>query len=157
MGHPFFVVGEERSGKLYYGDHDDDRRKDHQVGIEQDENSGVVKAPFALKAAGRLRHAPDGNQQSKDLPVRAVNIFDAGKAGKAQAGGKCPHREQDGANQRFLPQAKDREEEMHNLSMYSRGRCTAAALYRGGCRGGMGGAARRACCRRLRGLGRRSA
>jgi hypothetical protein len=31
-----------------------------------------------------------------------------GKAGKAQTGDECADREEDGANQRFLPQAKDR-------------------------------------------------
>jgi hypothetical protein len=50
-----------------------------------------------------------------------VNVLNVGKAGKAQAGGKCAHRKEDGAHQRPLPQAKDREEEMHNPSMYRGG------------------------------------
>lgn len=103
-----------------YGKHDHDRCKDHQVCVQEDEYAGVVQAPFALNTAGRLRHAPDGDEESEDLPVRAVEILDAGKAGEAQAGGKCADREQDGPNQRFLPQTKDREKMMHNPSMYSR-------------------------------------
>ncbi len=44
-----------------------------------------------------------------------------GKAGEAQAGGECAQRKKDGAKKRFLPQAEDGEDEMHNLSMYSAG------------------------------------
>lgn len=74
-----------------HGKHDYDRRKDHQVGVEENEDAGVVEAPLALKAAGRLRHAPRSNQQSENLPVRAVKVLDVRKAGKAQAGYKCAH------------------------------------------------------------------
>lgn len=35
------------------------------------------------------------------------------EAGEVQAGGKCAEREEDGAHERFLPQAEDQEEMMH--------------------------------------------
>jgi hypothetical protein len=41
------------------------------------------------------------------------------KAGKEQAGGECAEREDDGAHERFLPQAEDLEEMMHNSSEYA--------------------------------------
>ena len=112
---------------LRHGKHNHDGRKDHEVGIQEDEHACVVEAPLTPQAAGGLRHAPCCNQQSENLPVRAVHVFDAGKAGEAQAGGKCAHRKENGAHQRPLPQAKDREEEMHNPSMYRGG---AKALLR---------------------------
>jgi hypothetical protein len=74
----------------------------------------VVEAPLALEAAGGLCHAPHGNQQSENLPVGAVEVFNVREAGKVQAGGKCAQRQENGADERFLPQAEDQEEMMHN-------------------------------------------
>ena len=124
---PICSNNELLSEPLWHGEHDHDGRKDHEVGIQEDEHACVVEAPLTPQAAGGLRHAPCCNQQSENLPVRAVHVFDAGKAGEAQAGGKCAHRKEDGAHQRPLPQAKDREEVMHNPSMYRGG---AKALLR---------------------------
>jgi hypothetical protein len=50
-----------------------------------------------------------------------VKILNARKAGEAEAGGKCAEREENGARERFLAQAEEGEEEMHNPSMYSDG------------------------------------
>ncbi len=52
-------------GIIRDGEQDNDRGKDHEVGIEQDEHAGVVEAPFALQAAGGLRHAPGGDEQAR--------------------------------------------------------------------------------------------
>lgn len=81
----------------------------------------MVKAPFALEAAGRLGHAPRGKQQSENLPPGAMKVFNARKAGKAKAGGECSQREKNSAHERFLAQAEDRKEQMHNPSMYAGG------------------------------------
>src|ERR1035441_8346860 len=59
----------------WHSKHDHDCRKDHEVGIQEDEHAGVVEAPLAPQAAGGLRHAPRGNEQSENLPVRAVNVL----------------------------------------------------------------------------------
>ncbi len=71
-----------------HGKQNHNGRKDHQVGIEQDEHAGMVEAPSALQAAGGLRHAPRGNQQGKNLPSRAAQVSDVRKPGQAQAGRK---------------------------------------------------------------------
>ncbi len=63
----------------------------------------MVKVPFALQAAGRLRHAQSRNQKRKKLPIRAMQILDVWKAGQAQAGGKGAERKESGARQRSLP------------------------------------------------------
>jgi len=105
-----------------HGKQNHNGRKDHQVGIEQDEHAGMVEAPSALQAAGCLRHAPRGNQQGKNLPSRAAQVSDERKPGQTQAGREGAQRESDGANERRLPQAKDGNEETHNPSMYRGGR-----------------------------------
>jgi len=98
----------------------------------------MIEAPFALEAAGSLGHAPRSNQQSENLPVRSVQVLDVRKAGQAQAGGKCAQRKENGAHERFLPQAKDREEEMHNPSMYRGGAAEAICRIQGSQRGRRG-------------------
>lgn len=113
------------------GKHDHDGRKDHQVGIQEEEHAGMVEAPLSPQAAGSLCHAPRGNQQSENLPVRSMQVLDVRKAGQAQAGGKCAQRKENGAHERFLPQAKDREEEMHNPSMYRGGAAEAICRIQG--------------------------
>jgi hypothetical protein len=94
-----------------------DCRQDHEVGVEKNEDAGMVEAPPPLQAAGGLCHAPCGNQQSENLPTCAVKIFDIGESRQAQTGGKCTHRENDGADQRLLAQAEDRRAEGHNFSL----------------------------------------
>ena len=74
----------------------------------------MVEAPLSLEAAGCLCHAPYCNQQSENLPVGAVEVLYVRKAGEVQAGGKCAEREKNGADERFLPQAEDLEEMVHN-------------------------------------------
>lgn len=81
----------------------------------------MVETPPALEAARRLCHAPGGNQQGENLPARAMKIFDGRKAGEPQATEECAQRQDNGADQRSLPQAKDVGAEKHNLSMYSAG------------------------------------
>lgn len=93
----------------------------------------MVEAPLALEAAGGLGHSPRGNQQSENLPPGAVKILNMRKAGKVEAGGECAQREENSARERFLAQAEDGEDEMHNPSMYAGGARTAEAI--GGERG----------------------
>ena len=101
--------------KLLRGEkHEHDCGENHELGVKKDEYAGVVEAPLALEAAGGLSHAPYGDQQSENLPVGAVEVFYMREAGEVQAGGKCAEREKNGADERFLPQAEDREEMMHN-------------------------------------------
>jgi hypothetical protein len=45
-----------------------------------------------------------------------VEILNVRKAGKAQAGGKCAQRKENGARERFLPEMKNPEAE-HNFSL----------------------------------------
>ena len=94
-------------GRSRYDKQDHDRGKDHEVGVEEDEHTSVVEAPFALEAAGGLGHAPRGNQQSENLPPGAVKILNMRKAGKVEAGGECAQREENSARERFLAQAED--------------------------------------------------
>lgn len=49
-----------------------DQGEDHQLGVKQDEDAGMVEAPFAAKAPGCVDHSPNGYRQDKVLPVRAV-------------------------------------------------------------------------------------
>ena len=114
-----FVLGPPE--RLRHGQQNHDSREDHQVGVEQDEDTGMVETPFAAQAAGRLCHAPRGHQEGEKLPVRAVQIADVREAGQAQAGCKCAQRKQQGAQQRFLPQSKDVGAKAHNLSLYRDG------------------------------------
>lgn len=91
----------------------------------------MVEAPLALDAAGGLCHAPYCNQQSENLPVGAVEVFNVREAGEVQAGGKCAEREKDGAHERFLPQAEDQEEMMHNpFNVRCQGACCSARRAR---------------------------
>ena len=113
------------------GKHDHDGRKDHQVGIQEEEHAGMVEAPLSPQAAGSLCHAPRGNQQSENLPVRSMQVLDVRKAGQAQAGGKRAQRKENGAHERFLPHAEDREEVMHNPSMYRGGAAEAICRTQG--------------------------
>lgn len=106
---------------LGHGDQNHDTGEDHQVYIEQDEDPGVVEAPSAAQATGRLRHAPCGNQEGQKLPIRAVQIVDVWEAGEAQAGGKCAQGKEHGAQQRFLPQTEDVRAKAHHLSLYRDG------------------------------------
>jgi len=105
-----FSLGES----LRCEEHEHDCGEDHEVCIQEEKHAGVIKAPLALEAAGGFGHAPHGNHQSENLPVGAVEVFYVREAGKAQAGGKCAEREKDSADERFLPQAEDLEEMMHN-------------------------------------------
>jgi hypothetical protein len=79
------------------GNQDDNRGENHEVGIEQKEHAGVVEAPTALQAAGRLSHTPGGNEKREKLPMRAVQISNVGKSGKPETGGKCAQRQENGA------------------------------------------------------------
>ncbi len=68
---------------------DNDRRQDHEVGVEQDEHAGMVKTPPPLQAASRLCHAPGGDEQGKNQPPRTVEILNVGKSSEPQAGREC--------------------------------------------------------------------
>jgi len=81
----------------------DDGGEHHEVGIEKKQHASVVETPSALKTARCFRHAPTTHQQGKNLPRRAVKVFDVGKTGEAQAAEESAEREHDGAHQRALP------------------------------------------------------
>jgi len=81
----------------------------------------MVRTPFAAQAAGGFSHSPGGDEKSKNLPVRGMQIVDIGKAGKTQAGDKGAQREKNGARKGFLAQAIDGEEEMHVCINYRAG------------------------------------
>ncbi|SPE22489.1 hypothetical protein SBA5_340015 [Candidatus Sulfotelmatomonas gaucii] len=76
----------------------DDGCEDQQVGIEEDEDAGVVQAPSTLQAASRFGHAPRREEQGKDLPRGTVKVLDIREACKPQAGQKCSYRQNDGAH-----------------------------------------------------------
>ena len=50
----------------------DGQRQNHQLGVEQDEDPGVVQAPLAVQAARRFHHAPERGEHRQELPVRRV-------------------------------------------------------------------------------------
>jgi len=60
---PVIALPCERSERLplRHSKENYDSSEDHEVGIEQEENTGMVKTPFPLQAAGRLCHAPRGH------------------------------------------------------------------------------------------------
>lgn len=95
------------AGRSGDGEQDDDCGEDHEVGVEEDEHAGVIEAPFAPEATGRLSHAPGGDQQSENLPPGAVKILNVRKTGQVEAGGQCAEREENRAREGFLAQAKD--------------------------------------------------
>ena len=67
---------------------DDDCDQDHQIGIEQDEDAGMIETPLSPQAAGGFAHAPCGGQKDQNLPVRATEVPAIGKASQAQTRGK---------------------------------------------------------------------
>lgn len=102
---------------LRHGEQNHNAGQDHEIGVKKDEYAGVVKTPLAPQTASRLRHAPRGYQKGKELPMRTMQVFDGWKTGQAQTCGECAQREQDGAQQRFLPQTEDVRANAHNLSL----------------------------------------
>jgi len=94
--------------------------QDHQFGIEQDENTGVVEAPAAAEAAGCLNHRPASGQNGQKLPVGSMRGVEVGIAGKSQAGCECAEREQDAANERPTANAEDgRAKERHASTLFA--------------------------------------
>ena len=77
----------------------------------------MVQAPSTLQAASGFCHTPRREKERKDLPWGTVEVLDIRESGKPQTGQKCSHRQNDGANERPLPQAEGREEG-HNPSGY---------------------------------------
>jgi len=45
-----------------------DQGNDHELGVEQDENAGVVEAPFSAETACGFDHAPCGGDGYEELP-----------------------------------------------------------------------------------------
>jgi hypothetical protein len=101
-----------------HGEKHDDGGENHEIGVEEQEDAGVVEAPAALQATGRLCHAPGGDQQGDDLPVGAMKVLDVGKSGQTEAGSKGTDREENGSGEGFLPQAEDGEVRRHSISLY---------------------------------------
>src|ERR1035438_455666 len=81
--------------------------QDHQFGVEQDEDAGVVETPAAPEAASRFGHRPGCSKNGEDLPARGMQGFEFGKAGEAQAGSEGTEGEQDAAEERPLAKAKN--------------------------------------------------
>ncbi len=54
----------------------------------------MVKIPGLAHAAHCLHHSPAGERQSKNLPIRAMQIIDIREAGQVQAGEKRTESEQ---------------------------------------------------------------
>lgn len=71
--------------------------QNHKLGIEQNQNTGVIKIPALAHAAQRFHHSPAGERHGKNLPMGAMQIVDIRKAGQAQAGKKRTESEQDAA------------------------------------------------------------
>lgn len=90
----------KRSG---HGHEGNDAGKDHEIGVEEDENAGMVEVPSALEATKGLDQAPGCDQERKELPIGAVQIVDIREAGETEAGRKGAEREEDGAGEGFLP------------------------------------------------------
>src|ERR1035441_2490105 len=90
--------------------------QDQKLGVEQDEDAGVVEAPFAPQAAGGLHHPPADEGHDKNLPKRGVQVVGIRKAFKAQAGREGGEGEQDAAEQGFRPRAKDGGTGQHHTS-----------------------------------------
>ena len=59
--------------------------ENHKLGVQQNQNTSMVKIPALAHAAQRLHHSPAGERHSKNLPVRAMQIIDIWKAGQTQA------------------------------------------------------------------------
>ena len=72
---------------------EDGHGEDHEFGIEEDEDSGVVEAPAAAEAAGGVDHAPCGGEDGEELPDGGVKMSGVGKAGEAHAGEERAERE----------------------------------------------------------------
>src|SRR5580698_9455415 len=83
--------------ELLHGQQEHDPGKDHQIGIEQDEDSGVVGTPFTAQATGCFCHAPRGYYEGQKLPMRTVQIVDVRESGQAQTGRECSQRKEHGA------------------------------------------------------------
>lgn len=95
-------------------DESDDSRQNDEVGVEDDENASMVKAPLATQAARGFSRAADGGQQGHVLPGRAVQMLDVREAGEPETGCECTHGEQYSARQRLMPQAEDVQTGKHN-------------------------------------------
>ena len=59
--------------------------KDHELGVEEDENAGIIKVPFSAEAAGSFEHSPADEGDDEELPGRGMQ-GGAGKAFKTKAG-----------------------------------------------------------------------
>jgi hypothetical protein len=81
--------------------------EDHEFGVEQDEDAGVVEAPFAAQAAGGFYHSPAGDGDNENLPGRGAEMAGIWKAFEAQAGCESDEGEQDAAEKGSGARAKD--------------------------------------------------
>ena len=102
-----WLPGHRANGALGIDAEEQDQGKDHEFGVEQDENAGVVETPFAAKTACGVDHTPCGDDSNEELPARAVEGANVRESREAQADGEGEQRECDAANQRALTEAKD--------------------------------------------------
>jgi len=84
-----------------------DQGEDHEFGVKQDENAGVVEAPFWAEAAGCFDHAPGSDADYEKLPEGAVEFADVRESSEAQADGEGCQRECQAADERALTKAED--------------------------------------------------
>ncbi len=78
----------------------------------------MVRTPSAVKTAGGFRHAGDGRQCSRGLPVGAAECLDMREARQQQACRKGRERQHDTANERLAPQTEDGEAGKHHSLIY---------------------------------------
>lgn len=93
---------------------EDSEDEDHELGIEQEHNAGMVKAPPLSDAARGFAQPPARGQHREHLPARSVQILNIRKAGKKEAGRKRAQGQTYAAHQTFLPQMKKGKLHDHN-------------------------------------------
>jgi hypothetical protein len=51
------------------GEEDNDGSENHEIGVEKQDDSRVIKGPPALEASGSFTHAPGGQGEGKKFPM----------------------------------------------------------------------------------------
>lgn len=95
--------------------------KNHQFGIEEDEDTGVVERPFAPEATRSIDHAPGDGEDGQELPNGDVEVGFVRKPGEAHAAEECCHRKNNSAQERGLAQTERvGTREHHTLTLFFR-------------------------------------
>lgn len=96
------------------GDEEDHHGENHEVGVEQEENTAMIKTPAASQAACDLCHAPRFKDEQDDLPTGAVEVLNGGKPRQQQARDEGAQGEDDAAHERPLSKMKEGEAGTHD-------------------------------------------